>query len=311
MTKLRAGPGKIWDWLLTVCTLRRHKPHVGCPDFPVAPPPRLPTDRIDIRQLSLEEQPPSCLFLRLPPELRQCIYELLLGGRVVHLKLGLIWPEGRRYVVRSELYEAVDDVADGPNELDFPTERISTALLLSCRQVYLEALPILHQHNTFYIRALDLEKIFFGALGPYCLPEIRSLYLYDIYHSDSSFDTPLWGAAFALLQQMCLDSLVFEFKRIKMWEHLQSPASVLDSVWGRRIVQLRNLRQFEVFFTGKGKPDPLMQTTNVAQRLQDLRNLMVGPGSEERYRLWLEDKGGDAAAHRTERLVSPANKGGL
>ncbi|KAJ6606074.1 hypothetical protein DFH09DRAFT_1269164 [Mycena vulgaris] len=266
---------------------RPYKHRVGQPDLPLTPPPRLLIERNDIGEISPEEQPAGCLFLSLLPlELRQCIYELLLGGRAVRFSLA-VWLPYRSLILYSRCYESGDNAAGVRQNLDIPAERIFPALLGSCRQVYLEALPILHQRNTFYIHAEDLETVFHSALGQYCLPEIRRLHLFYAYEN---LDSSLWENAFPLLHQMRLDNLVFQFHRNRSRKNVESHTPVLDSVWSRKVVELRNLRRFEVFFRDEGELDPRTQMTTMAQQLRHLRNLMVGPGEEERYRVWLEDR---------------------
>ncbi|KAJ7131387.1 hypothetical protein C8R44DRAFT_850126 [Mycena epipterygia] len=70
-----------------VQAFRRRKPTHPTNLYILPSPPSLPKDRIDIRQRPLAEQPLSCLMFRLPLELRQCIYEAVLGGNVIKLKL--------------------------------------------------------------------------------------------------------------------------------------------------------------------------------------------------------------------------------
>ncbi|KAJ7490973.1 hypothetical protein FB451DRAFT_1389717 [Mycena latifolia] len=136
-------------------------------------------------------------------KLRQCIYAVTLGGRVV--TLGLVASASR---IKSMCHEPADDADNGPTRLDVPAEKIPIALLFACRQVYLEALPILHQRNTFHFQVDEFEVVLLAALGRYCLPDIRSVYLCRTYHS---FGVPNWSNVFELLRQMGLHSLIFEF----------------------------------------------------------------------------------------------------
>ncbi|KAJ6606078.1 hypothetical protein DFH09DRAFT_1119240 [Mycena vulgaris] len=211
--------------------------------------------------------------MRLPLELRQHIYELAMTGRVISLRLVEVQTDAEppgRLEVRSACYEPLDPEADGPNRLDVPADAIPTGLLLSCRQVYLEALPILHQGNTFHFHALELEDVVLAALGRYCLPDIRSVYL---VHSSCG---PLpWSVVFGLLHKMRLDTLVFEFGKPKNLRFdIRTP--VLLESWPRDLLAIRTLRRFEIFFTNGEPPE---------DDVQWLRDFMVGPGADERYRV--------------------------
>ncbi|KAJ6606073.1 hypothetical protein DFH09DRAFT_1119232 [Mycena vulgaris] len=202
---------KVARWIrATFCYPRhRHEPHRTAPlrrrgAKPLVPsspnPPHLPAQRIDMRERPLEKQPQSCFFTRLPPELRQCIYDLALGGRVISLWLGVLFPN-THFTVRSACYEPVDAEADCPPALGVPADSIPTGFLFSCRQVYLEALPILHQRNTFHFRVHELVAVVLSGLGRYCLPDIRSIHL---LHSYRGFRAPVWATAFALSRRWAL-----------------------------------------------------------------------------------------------------------
>ncbi|KAJ7700739.1 hypothetical protein B0H17DRAFT_1046464 [Mycena rosella] len=249
-------------------------------------PPHLPRQRVDIRQRPLKEQSQSSHFLSLPLELRQHIYELALGGRLISLKL-IISATHTHYVVRSRCYAPVSD--DAPNTLDVLADAIPTALLFSCRQVYLEALPILHQCNTFHFRAHEFAGVVRAALGLYCLPDIRSVYLLRSYRRRgyNSFVSP-WREALALLRQMGLRSLVFEFGVDLMdWRDLELDMPVLDGWWTRGVVKLRNLRRFEIFFSHAHESEARTYSSDVAQKL---RELIIGPEADEKYRVLVKER---------------------
>ncbi|KAJ7700741.1 hypothetical protein B0H17DRAFT_210715 [Mycena rosella] len=238
------------------------------------PPPALPTSRIEIHQGTLV-QSPSCRLLRLPAELRKRIYEVALGGHVISSSVAVFLP-CRHFVARLASYESLDCGADA----------IATTLLLSCRQVYLEALPVLYRHNTLHVYVPNLEAVVRTAMGQHCLSDLRSLHLCHKYYGPSSeifdSDAPLWTAVFTLLKQMQIYCLVVDFQLFQVdWTSLDSHR-VLDSVWSRGVLELRNLRRFEVSFKFKEveNPERLLMWSNTVQAL---RHLMIGPGADERY----------------------------
>ncbi|KAJ7184622.1 hypothetical protein C8R46DRAFT_1064657 [Mycena filopes] len=180
--------------------------------------PPLPKTRIDIRQLPMVVQPDTCYLLQLPLELRQRIYEDLLGGRLIRIELLPGEFEGVPASILPSYYTPDDDLARGAVPIDrrvLAADFISPQLLRSCRQVYIEALPVLHQRNTFHLPADHLATVVDGALGSYCLPDIRSVYLEcNIYPQDGPPDTVV-----PLLRRMGLRRLAFEMnlQRLEMW----------------------------------------------------------------------------------------------
>ncbi|KAJ6580873.1 hypothetical protein B0H19DRAFT_1112676 [Mycena capillaripes] len=123
--------------LVLRCVVRRtgRRQRQGCVrELLVLPyPSPLPTDRIDIgrnQPATEQDQPLSCRLLHLPPELCRLIFEVAVGNRLVHLKMV-------------------------PNNLLIPVDQIPVALLLTCRSVYPEVLPI--RQNTFYFHLKDFQ----------------------------------------------------------------------------------------------------------------------------------------------------------
>ncbi|KAJ6567042.1 hypothetical protein B0H19DRAFT_1374373 [Mycena capillaripes] len=202
--------------------VRHHTPH----RYP-RHPSFSPKPRIDIRRLPQAKQPQSCLLLKLPLEVRQCIYEQALGGRVVYLYFGAFCK------VQAAYYQPVDYPSVNPQKLDVLVDPIVTTLLRCCRQLYVEAQPILLQRNIFYFPVHELEMIVLTALGTHCLPDIRSVYLYHNYRSTQF--VPPWAAVFPLLQRMHLTHLMFEFEldtRIPRTP-FNSHIDILEGTWAQ------------------------------------------------------------------------------
>jgi hypothetical protein len=243
------------------------------------PPPQPQKPRIDIRRLLPAEQPQSCQLLNLPLEVRQCIYEQALGGRVVYLQS----------YRRSTFYQPVDHPSINPQKLEGPADSILTVLLLACRQVYLEAQPILLRRNTFYFWVGDLEMIILTRLGRHCLGDIRSVYLYHSYRRSAY--VPPWVAVFQLLQQMRLTHLVFEFEldnRIRgTWPMFNQNIDILEGTWVPGVLAIRNLNQFGVFFNHSDGQEISVSRADIAE---EMRQLMIGTGADEKYRNFLETR---------------------
>ncbi|KAJ6567094.1 hypothetical protein B0H19DRAFT_1258248 [Mycena capillaripes] len=261
-------------------TCVRHHPPQRYPRHPSSPP----KPRIDIRRLPQAEQPQSCRLLRLPLEVRQCIYEQVLGGRIVYLHFIAF------YKVRAACYQPVDYPSVNPQKLDVLVDPLDTTLLRCCRKLYVEAQPILLQRNIFYFPVHQLEMIVLTGLGTHCLPDIRSVYLYHNYRSTQF--VPPWAAVFPLLQRMHFTHLMFEFKldtRIPLIQWFNSYIDILEGTWAQGVLGIRNLYQFGLFFKdGDGPAEDLVCRKHIAE---ELRHLMVGTGADERYRNFLEKRG--------------------
>ncbi|KAJ6567092.1 hypothetical protein B0H19DRAFT_1374410 [Mycena capillaripes] len=247
-------------------------------------PPPLPSTRVDISERPLSQQPAECTLLRLPPELREYIYEHALGGRLISLFASRA--HRGHNIVRSTYYELPDDLYSGLIRIALaPTDRIFIALLLSCRQVYLEALPIMHRRNTFHFLVHEFEVIVLSALGGYCLADIQSVYL---SHNYRTMYVPPWATVFPLLHRMRLRDLTFEFdfRRLE-WTEITPQRDVFNTAWGRSVLGVRNLRAFGLFFKNGDPLEYPVYRTNIAERF---RQLMVEPGADERYWDFLEDR---------------------
>ncbi|KAF2262995.1 hypothetical protein CC78DRAFT_618085, partial [Lojkania enalia] len=131
------------------CGNARH-PNPRFSSHPPAPPRRASaltlSSTISSIELSRSRQSESLLMSRLPLELRQMIYEVVLGGRTVHISLFEDYPiyhlVGRKCSMQV-CYHVVGRKMEETN-LCF-----SIALLATCRQIYTEAINILYTANAF------------------------------------------------------------------------------------------------------------------------------------------------------------------
>jgi hypothetical protein len=205
---------------------------------------------------------------------------------VIDLKL-IASASQRHCVVQSRCYEFVDASDGGPNKLDVPVDNVPIAFVLSCRQVYLEALLILHQRNTFRFLVHEFETVLLAALY---LPDIRSIYL---YHDYTTCSHPPWSAVVPLLQQMPIERLVFEFSLPRLdWTGFSPHKGLLDIPWARSVIGIRNLRYLDLFFKDGDPPEHPLYRSIIAQKMRDV---MIGPGADERYEELLKSKEFEAA----------------
>ncbi|KAJ7891396.1 hypothetical protein B0H14DRAFT_2688832 [Mycena olivaceomarginata] len=225
--------------------------------------------RIDIRQLAPAKQPRAWRFFSLPLELRQLIYEQLLGGRVAYLRCV---PVRHTAVTRATFFQPVDHPNDDPQRLDTSAERVSTAVLLTCRQIYLEAQPILYQRNTFYVSVHNLEMAILTRTG--------GVLLY-LYHNYRTTYIPPWATVFPRLQQMRLTHLVFEFEIYgaswDRWTTHNPRVDVLNDTWARSVLGMRTLSQFGLFIKDLSLQDvnkPIVHSADVAGREESYRDYL-------------------------------------
>ncbi|KAJ7308569.1 hypothetical protein DFH08DRAFT_490302 [Mycena albidolilacea] len=276
--------------LLFVCSpclalqwARRRKRHGGRVTVSVelSYPTPLPVDRIDICRNGPILEQPTCRLLQLPPELRHLIFEIALANRLVHIQL-VPSAQFDRYILRTTCYPA--EWLSAPNDPGIvdPPDDIPVALLLACRAVYVEALPIMHHQNTYYFNLRDLPDILQCSLGQYCLPEIRKLYI----HQDFSFRVPtvgLWDSVFETLQHMCLEVLTLEFTVDSAQVHREG--FPVDNAWRLGLLAIRHLRTLNIFFQTLG-PDSPLDAEKIID-VQAFRDLMIGPEADEKYEAFL------------------------
>ncbi|KAJ7262026.1 hypothetical protein C8J57DRAFT_1719610 [Mycena rebaudengoi] len=246
------------------------------PPRPRDPPP-LPTRRIDIRQKRVATQARKCYILNLPAELRQLIFEMVLGRRLVEIEL-VPNKQKNRFKIRAICHQfEAHRSAKSPNYSDNPSGTLPVALLRTCRQIYLEGLPRMHQSNTFYFTLGDFAPAILGGLGLYCLPDIRMIHICLGFHYE---DDLLWDNTCRLLGKARLDSLILEFHRVD--EKIVNTSSR----WCRSLLRIRGLRSLSLVFRCNVIGGHPMQKAQ-----KELSQLMIGPGADERYSAFLERHG--------------------
>ncbi|KAK7020325.1 hypothetical protein R3P38DRAFT_1201056 [Favolaschia claudopus] len=212
------------------------------PRFSSLPP------HVDLRRAKrpLATQAEACSFFNLPFEIREMIYEELFSRRLIFLRHKLTdSPEGRCAVIKSWSCLPDDPLAHMPIGalLESPVSRVSTGLLLSCRQTYFEGLPILHRTNTFHIWASQLDEVVRCGLGEYCLPDIRSVYIdLDVDVWPGADTSVCWLTVFVILRKMGLQQVAFDM------DGRTELGAYLDTDWGRRSLALGNLKRLEFWF---------------------------------------------------------------
>ena len=161
-----------------------------------AMPKTLSPDRKELNIVyDLAKSASSPFLTKLPLELRQQVYNHALGGHVVHIflipaRVAHICctyhadTDFRRNCCLSARYSIV------PMSIPIPPSDINVALLLTCRQVYTEALSTLYSSNTFDIDDLSAFNLLATNIPPKGLSAIKSLHV-NWYTESPPFQNPI------------------------------------------------------------------------------------------------------------------------
>ncbi|KAF7295856.1 hypothetical protein HMN09_01129000 [Mycena chlorophos] len=247
-------------------------------------PTRLSTNRIDLAMRPCAAQSDS-LFLSLPRELRDCIYEEALGGRRVRMDVAPDHPNRRHRVVSSAAPREEGDIRVDFDEMD----PLCISLLRSCRQIYLESHSLVFSHNTFVFNSESVRTCIIAGIGDWAFPALRSVCIdLDGFPAERwFFDSPEL-ISFDLLEQMKrLRRLDFQFNQIS-WKKdppiaRYDPREVQKSAWGQRVCELSSLEELRIIFAWNWK----MVDMNVSDpRWNDLeRGLLAQIAAKRRKNL--------------------------
>ena len=231
-------------------------------------PATLPRRRRNLsRDTPLCPTQPSCLFLKLPIELRLRIYRMVFSGSVIHLTN-----------LAKRINHDVIDVMNAGNGLDrVPVERdlifdqndrdfhlvhmnhfskLPLAFLQTCHQIYSEVTPLIYTNNVFSMHSV-LPLIYFHdyTLLPQRFSAIRHLDLqwhYQDFPAGSGhpryppYDDETWRRFWSVVAEMNLSSLslwlVIEFSNRE--HNLDTdPVRPLLKVKGVKQAGIRLMRQ--------------------------------------------------------------------
>lgn len=138
------------------------------------------------RPITLECRPtvsPAVPFLsRLPIEIRQKIYHLLLGGRLIHVLLNpdkLAHHQCTADTHADQERRCLPNIRQStiPRRHVLPPSQISISLLRTCRQVYAEALYIVYSTNIFDFDDLSVFNHLAASIPSVGLASIKTIHL--------------------------------------------------------------------------------------------------------------------------------------
>lgn len=194
-------------------------------------------------------QPKCVLLSKVPGEIRNPIYRLILGDRY----LGIYDCGGGSWRSRVRHLEISPGQMSFPDPLLFlPTNKL--AILQTCRQVYVEAADLLYSTNRFQVLRMQDMKCFnkfMIFISPTRLATITSLTLvvnvdyFEPLHHLASYTFKHWKTLWALvcLRMTALRELSLHLRNLWAIENLKLTA---DTYWVKPFLSLRNLDNFEL-----------------------------------------------------------------
>lgn len=231
-------------------------------------PKKLPKRR---RRLSVPSRCVSnvdCAFLsRLPIELRLEIYTLVLGGKLLHIvqlprKLAhRSCPSANEYGYRTCCQTTLrTNVQNSAPKARESLSSAGTAILQSCRQIYMEAIDLLYNSNVFDFDHLQTFVYFFKSIPSPRLATISTLHItWSVSHSNGSY-----GQAIDALnewERFChvVATKMSGLRHFKVFLSHNLPIHGLDidgedSVWIKPLLEIKGLRTFnlQLHDTGAG-----------------------------------------------------------
>ena len=218
-------------------------------------PSPLPSTRLNISQSALLPQCPegqASSLLSLPLELRRLIYDLAVGGHILTLQ-----QVGKKISIPPTVtapYQGIPadhfirPIVTREDRTFFP----ALPLLLTCRQIYCEAIGTLYGNNTFRLYSpLILVYLNDLCLRPQHLQAIRHLTFEWVYmtdpmhfHGDSQkpYDWSTWERFWHIIaHSMNLDSLVAQIDYLE-----PNPAANVEGDWVKPILEVKGIRKARV-----------------------------------------------------------------
>ena len=201
-------------------------------------PPRYPT-----LKTTNKPRPSSSAFLNLPLEVRLEIYRHLLGHHIFHLIR--LHPDTRRRLIavsNSSQYRIDDSALSLARDLIGVQEK-RLQPLLTCRQVYHEAIDILYQDNIFDIH--DLQSLFdlHTTVPRKKFASIRILRVSWSLDELGPESCSHWIDFCSLVASEMQGLQELHFDLLRGFLHSRRASMGLDSAWVAAIMRIRQVRR--------------------------------------------------------------------
>ncbi|KAL8954102.1 MAG: hypothetical protein Q9222_000081 [Ikaeria aurantiellina] len=194
----------------------------------------------------------------LPLEVRQEIYAWVLGGRLVHIvRKGKYMAHIRcKLNGPSDFTRACRPAAAATCHEESPglafTANGNIALLMTCRQIYKEAVEILYSSNTFDFDHQDLFLLFTRSILPQRLAQIRSLeFSFKTLHLKLPFAyaESVKSAWVLMWRIIAKDTPALRHLRLRIGGEHGLPYPSMDREWWMEdILQVTGLQSFDIEF---------------------------------------------------------------
>ncbi|KAL8991220.1 MAG: hypothetical protein Q9177_000304 [Variospora cf. flavescens] len=229
----------------------------------------------------------QCTFLtRLPGEIRNTIYALVLGNR--HLRIQKIGHSPRTYRIIHKEYIGKKIPKTVIDPFLRPSSKL--ALLQTCQQIYREAADILYSTNNFDMSGMcQIEAFnhFTEMISPTRLACIRSLTLMcvaDLFKPldpGASYFFRDWERLWSTMSLHMSALRHLKLRLVKLW-YCPDLRMTLDSYWVKPMLKLRNMDTFELVVDPGDivTPQNLLRWLNpcdtglLATRVEALRDLL-------------------------------------
>ena len=201
--------------------------------------------------IGTEDAQLNCTLLaRVPGEIRNIIYLLLLGDRSIGLHRPCP-PSPKKSVSHSDV---------SPTE-SFPCRKGAMipvknklALLQTCRQIYVEAIEILYTSNCFLVLTVanfSVFNLFTSSILPWRLASIRELRIefqvecFEPRHPESSWAYKAWNPMWTTISTRMTGLQHLQVQLIRLFDlpHLRMTP---DTYWVKPMFQVRNLKTFSL-----------------------------------------------------------------
>ncbi|CAI6325313.1 unnamed protein product [Periconia digitata] len=217
------------------------------------------------------DQMKTCQLWRLPPEIRALIWMFVVGGGHVHIVrtqkrlVGVYCPaKDPTDPLHKDLCVSKMDKYDYYHDPSpWPMDRRPLSLLLTCRQIYSEAINLLYSTNTFAFSGPKTCELFFTHLLAPRRPYVSSIHLAPVFDNLDTPDRYNVRRGYSIRDPLRYWSTVISYLQAKPWNltltHITiTPilnswdAEAMNTPWDTKIIEsiISKANRFGVIWKG-------------------------------------------------------------
>ena len=235
-------------------------------------------DRRNVSQVcftTADGNSPSSFLGRLPLELRNYIYEYVLGGRKI-LRL-VMTPKG---IIRPTIRQSSASQYAEANQGGL----VHPQLLRTCRQIYNEALGIMYASNVFAVK----EGYFpFFAADLYVLPQrmnsmrhlqVQWFFDLDLYHTrrgDESYNGHSWRLFWHLVTEEMKSLETLDMRFVYRAQFDWAEELLIDVPWIKPLRKVKRLEDVKIEIQWGAKSHPLAPQWQIDKLVDDLKEILT------------------------------------